>query len=114
MPADLPFPTEYVSRPVEKGEIPLLEIDGFSTGNVDERPTGTVPLAQQPFPGEKPAPRFKVVYIENGRAMLEDDSGLWLAQTGAALPDGSRIASIERRDGAWVVVTDRKQVLKPG
>ncbi len=113
MPADLPFPTEYVSRPVERGEIPLLEIDAFSTGNVDDRPTGTVPLAQQPFPGEQAPPRFRIVHIENGRAMLEDDSGLWLVQIGGKLPDGSRVATIERRDGAWVVVTDKRMVLKP-
>lgn len=116
MPADLPFPTELVERPVERGLIPLLEIDRFATGNVrtDDNPTGSVPVTQQPFPGaEKPAARFEIVHIENGRVMVADDGGIWLARVGSKLPDTSRIASIERRDGRLVVVTDSGAVLIP-
>ncbi|MBX3531282.1 MAG: hypothetical protein KF849_11790 [Rhizobiaceae bacterium] len=116
MPADLPFPTELVERPTERGLIPLLEVDRFSTGNVrtDDNPTGSVPVAQQPFPGaEKPAARFEIVHIENGRVMVADDGGIWLARVGSRLPDTSKIASIERRDGKLVVVTDGGQVIVP-
>jgi hypothetical protein len=116
MPADLPFPTELVERPVEEGQIPLLQIDRFATGNVptDDNPTGSVPVTQQPFPGqEKPAPRFEIVHVENGRIMVADDGGVWLARVGSRLPDASKIASIERRDGKWVVITDGGAVLKP-
>lgn len=116
MPADLPFPTELVERPVETGEVPLLELDRISTGNVPdtELPTGSVPVAQQPFPGvEKPPARFQIVHIENGRVMVADESGVWLARIGSVLPDTSKVASIERRDGRWVVVTDGNAVLGP-
>ncbi len=114
MPGDLPFPTELVERAIGRGAIPLLELDRLATGNVpdEDRPTGSVPLADQPFPGvEKPQAKFSIVHIENGRVMVADDGGVWLARTGSTLPDASRIASIERRDGEWVVVTDSRQVL---
>jgi hypothetical protein len=115
MPADLPYPVELVERPVERGLVPLLELDRLSTGNVtDDRQSDTVPVAEQPFPGaEKPPVRFEIVHIENGRVMVADDGGVWLARVGSSLPDASKVASIERRDGRWVVVTDRDQVLAP-
>lgn len=116
MPGDLNYPHELVERAVERGLIPLLELDTIATGNVpfDERPTGSVPVAEQPFPGvEKPPARFEIVHIENGRVMVADDGGIWLARVGSSLPDASRIASVERRDGGWVVVTDRNEILSP-
>lgn len=116
MPADLPFPEELVARHVERGLLPLIELDRLSTGNVpnDDKPTGSVPVDEQPFPGvERPPVRFEIVHIENGRVMVADDGGVWLARIGSRLPDASRISSIERRDGSWVVVTDRDEVIKP-
>jgi hypothetical protein len=116
MPVDLPFPEELVVRQVERGLIPLLELDRISTGNVpdDEMSTGSVPVDQQPFPGvEKPPVRFSIVHIENGRVMVADDGGVWLARIGSRLPDASKIASIQRKDGKWVVITDRDEILTP-
>jgi hypothetical protein len=115
MPADLPFPEELVERPVQRGLVPLLELDRISTGNVaDDRQSDTIPVAEQPFPGADKLPaRFEIVHIENGRVMVADDSGVWLARIGSRLPDASKVTSIERRDGKWVVVTDRDQVLAP-
>ena len=37
--------------------------------------------------------------------MIEDDSGLFIVQRGSMLPEFSRVASIEERDGRWVLVT---------
>ena len=37
--------------------------------------------------------------------MIEDDAGLWVVQPGSMLPDSSRVAAIEQRDGKWVLVT---------
>ena len=44
--------------------------------------------------------------IANGRAMIEDDTGLFIVQRGSILPDTSRVAAIEERDGRPVLVTD--------
>ncbi|RWD95075.1 MAG: hypothetical protein EOS61_33005, partial [Mesorhizobium sp.] len=64
---------------------------------------------EQPFPA---ASEFKMVHIANGRAMIEDDTGLWIVQRGSVLPDTSRVASIEQRGGKWVIVTDADKVIE--
>ena len=43
--------------------------------------------------------------------MLEDDTGLFIVQPGSILPDNSRVATIEERDGRPVLVTDGGIVL---
>jgi hypothetical protein len=62
----------------------------------------------QPFPGDALA--FKLVHIANGRAMIEDDAGLWVVKNGSKLPDSSRVTSIEQRSGKWVLVTSTNKV----
>jgi hypothetical protein len=44
--------------------------------------------------------------------MIEDNSGLWVVQTGSTLPDSSRVKSIEQRAGKWVLVTNTDRVLE--
>jgi hypothetical protein len=51
------------------------------------------------------------VHVANGRAMIEDDAGLWIVQPGSTLPDDSQVASIEKRDGKWVLVTSANRVI---
>ncbi|MBL8582290.1 MAG: hypothetical protein JNL61_08700 [Rhizobiaceae bacterium] len=67
---------------------------------------------EQPFPAEKVV--FHLVHVANGRAMIADDSGLWVVQKGSVLPDSSKVASIEQRNGRWVLVTTRDEVLTTG
>jgi hypothetical protein len=43
--------------------------------------------------------------------MIEDDAGLWIVQPGSTLPDNSKVASIERRGGKWVLVTSTNRVV---
>jgi hypothetical protein len=50
--------------------------------------------------------------VANGRAMIEDDSGLWVVQRGSKLPDNSTVALIELRDGDWVIVTSEDKVIR--
>jgi hypothetical protein len=68
------------------------------------------PPADQPFPAA--ASEFKMVHVANGRAMIEDDTGLWVVQRGSVLPDSSRVASIEQRGGKWVIVTSTDKVIQ--
>ena len=56
-------------------------------------------------------PQFRLVHVANGRAMIEDDAGLWVVQAGSMLPDSSRVAGIEQRDGKWVLVTSTDRVV---
>ncbi|KQZ87026.1 hypothetical protein ASD64_06085 [Mesorhizobium sp. Root157] len=84
-------------------------LDLFTTGNVaDEKQNDA--LGVQPFPGDAVA--FRLVHIANGRAMIEDDAGLWIVQNGSKLPDSSRVAKIEQRSGKWVLVTSTNKVLE--
>ncbi len=93
-------------------------LEDFAPETLDLLATGTTPASEaampepapdQPFPVETVS--FQVVHIANGRAMIEDDTGLYVVGAGDRLPDNSRVARIEQRNGAWVVVTSADQVL---
>jgi hypothetical protein len=96
-------------------EIPPMELDLLSTGTTvkedeDEAAPATPGLTDQPFPA--PVVAFKLVHIANGRAMLEDDTGLFVVQPGSTLPDGARVKAIEEHQGRPVLVTDAGVVLE--
>lgn len=101
-------------RPAKDGAVPVEKLDLFATGTAPERAGDEEPEA--PTPAEQPFPaapvRFHVVHIENGRAMIEDDSGLFVVGRGDLLPDDSRVAHIEKRDGRMVLVTSTDKVLE--
>lgn len=61
----------------------------------------------QPFP-ERP---FRLVHVANGQALIADADGMYLVHVGSTLPDNSRLASIERRGGAWVIETSRGEII---
>jgi hypothetical protein len=113
MPDDLAYAPERVRRQLNPGEIPMLSLDLLSTGTLPKGGLGgrEPPLEDQPFPGEKPKVEFSLIHVANGRAMIEDAYGLWVVQKGSLLPDDSKVASIEKRDGGWVIVTDGKRVI---
>ncbi|TRL42990.1 flagellar protein [Rhizobium straminoryzae] len=58
----------------------------------------------QPFPGGN---SFKLMHVANGRALIQDKGGLYIVRVGSVLPDDSRLASIEKRDGRWVIITSK-------
>ncbi len=87
---DMSFTATLQSRPLAPEQVPGVE--------------------EQPYPVEAVA--FRLVHIANGRAMIEDNAGLWVVQTGSTLPDSSRVKSIEQRSGKWVLVTNTDRVLE--
>ena len=96
------------SGPLTAKDVPNPDIDLFATGTVEDDPAP--PPGDQPFPAA--ASEFKMVHVANGRAMIEDDTGLWVVQRGSVLPDSSRVASIEQRGGKWVIVTSTDKVIQ--
>lgn len=70
--------------------------NGTSDLNVDN------PMNPQPFPG---GVQFKLLHVSNGRALIEDKSGMFLVQIGSVLPDESRLISMTRDGGRWKIVT---------
>lgn len=99
--------TPQIVRIPEDSDFPLLDLDRFATGTTPREET--VSLLDRPFPQQNVP--FQLVHVANGRAMIQDDTGLWIVQRGSVLPDMSRVASIEERGGAWVIVTSTDRVV---
>ncbi|MCG7504666.1 hypothetical protein [Mesorhizobium retamae] len=97
------------------GQAEALEpnLDMSFTATLQSRPLApehAPGIEEQPFPLEAVA--FRLVHVANGRAMIEDNAGLWVVQQGSTLPDSSRVKSIEQRAGKWVLVTNTDRVLE--
>lgn len=104
---DRPPPME---PPSLAGETSLRALDLFATGTAPDRAPETLPaeVASQPFPAS--GPLFELVHVANGRAMIRDDTGLWIVQAGSRLPDATEVKAIEKRDGQWVLVNTNDRV----
>ena len=63
----------------------------------------------QPLPANT---GFRLMHVANGRALIEDARGMYIVRVGSILPDNSRLATLEQRDGAWVIVTSNGDVIK--
>lgn len=100
---------ENSGRPLTANDVP--DVDLFATGTLQDPDDKTQPpgVDEQPFPAD---PKFRMVHVANGRAMIEDDAGLWIVQRGSKLPDSSVVSSIEQRGGKWVMVTSTDQVIE--
>jgi hypothetical protein len=106
---------QRIGAPMTVEDVPIMQLDLFSTGALPEDEGGdggkrAPGLDEQPFPGD--VPQFRLVHVANGRAMIQDDAGLWVVQAGSMLPDSSRVAGIEKRDGKWVLVTSTDRVVE--
>lgn len=107
---------DRIGAPMDTADLPPTELDLFATGTAPEKKESE--QHELPGPEEQPFPveeiPFHLVHVTNGRAMIADDTGLWLVQKGSVLPDSSKVASIEQRNGRWVLVTSRDEVLTVG
>ncbi len=108
---------ERVGAPSESKDVPAADLDLISTGTAtkehEETEESAPPEAvEQPFP--PPVISFRLVQIANGRAMFQDDSGLFIVQPGSILPDSSKVETIGMRDGKPAVVTSAGAVLQVG
>ncbi|MBY5829941.1 flagellar protein [Rhizobium ruizarguesonis] len=90
-----------------EGDKKAPPIDPLTTATVSdlgkERDGGPI-LEEQPFPGKS---SFRLLHVSNGRALIEDPSGMYVVRVGSILPDESRLATLEQRDGKWVIVTSK-------
>lgn len=107
--------TQRIGAPMDVKDVPIMQLDLFATGTLPDKESddGGSPspgLDQQPFPAE--VPQFRLVHVANGRAMIEDDAGLWIVQPGSMLPDSSHVTGIEKRNGAWVLLTSNDSVVE--
>lgn len=110
-PSSIAYQPPLVGQHFQTGEAPKMDLDFFPTAtlpNEDER-ARPVPASEQPFPSDLVS--FRLVHVANGRAMIQDGDGLWIVQPGSRLPDASQVASIEQRQGKWVLVTTLDKVV---
>jgi len=98
------------SAPLTAKDLPNTSIDLLATGTVRDDATPAQPAGDQPFPAD--VAKFRMVHVANGRAMIEDDTGLRIVQRGSRLPDSSTVSSIEQRNGKWVMLTSTNQVIQ--
>ncbi|RUU80098.1 hypothetical protein [Mesorhizobium sp. M7A.F.Ca.MR.362.00.0.0] len=98
------------SAPLTAKDIPAANLDLLATGTVRDDVNPAAAPDEQPFPAD--AAKFRMVHVANGRAMIQDDAGLWIVQRGSILPDSSQVSSIEQRNGKWVMVTSADRVIE--
>ncbi len=89
-------------------------IDPISTATTSggKRKSSGLPVEtglDQPMPV---ASGFRLMHVANGRALIEDTQGMYIVRVGSTLPDNSRVATLEQRDGAWVIVTSNGDLIK--
>ena len=102
-----------IGAPMGLAETLAPQLDFLATGTTaapQSEAAAPAELPPQPFPVEPPV--FHLVHVANNRAMLEDDSGLFVVGRGSVLPDGSRVQAIEPRGKRWVLVTSENKVLE--
>ncbi len=104
------MPHDKNIAPDTKTDAASLEVDPLTTATLPTSGTGESRSdsgASQPFPG---GTRFKLLHVSNGRALIEDKSGMFLVQIGSVLPDDSRLLSMNNVNGKWQIVTSAGEV----
>lgn len=119
---DLPetAPREVVSvspaAMVDNDKDPALEgldpVSTATTAGLGKEKTLGAPVdnaLDQPLPANS---GFRLMHVANGRALIEDARGMYIVRVGSILPDNSRLATLEQRDGLWVIVTSNGDIIK--
>lgn len=104
------------SKDNDKDMVPPESVDDVITATVPEE-TGALPLKEdssldplnQPLPGSA---AFKLLHVTNGKALIQDSTGMFIVRVGSVLPDNSRLSTIEKRDGEWVLITSNGDVIR--
>lgn len=95
-----------------------LPPDGITTASIPDTPDGPSLEeskeranvdGQQPFPFK---PKYRLLHVVNGRALIEDISGTYIVKVGSVLPDNSRLAALEERKTGWVLITSEGVILE--
>ena len=57
---------------------------------------------------------FRLLHVSNGRALIEDGSGMYMVRIGSTMPDNTQLTKIEQRDGEWLIETSSGRTYYPG
>lgn len=95
-----------------------LEPDMLTTASIETEeepvPTGNVTAQRTDnVTGSLPAPRsFKLIHVADGRALIQDQSGLYVVKVGSVLPDNSTLSKLERTKNGWLMITSDGEILQ--
>lgn len=105
-------PLAMVDNSDDEPVLPAAPTDAVTTATVsslgDEARNG-LSRPEQPFPGKS---GFRLLHVSNGRALIEDSSGMYMVRIGSILPDNSKLATIEQRDDRWVIITSSGEIYR--
>ncbi|PZU18538.1 flagellar protein [Allorhizobium borbori] len=115
LPADSaarrPFAVSTAMPAPENRSMEPNQVDNMVTATVSnlgkEKEKAPPMQESQPMPGRS---GFRLLHVANGRALIEDDNGMYMVQVGSILPDETRLATVEKRGGKWVIVTSSGEV----
>lgn len=92
-------------------ELPDMLTTATVSGNGKEKQNNLAAgLEDQPFPGQT---SFRLLHVSNGRALIEDGSGMYVVRVGSTLPDNARLTKIEQRGGQWLIETSSGKTYHP-
>ena len=97
------------NEPAPEGVDPVATATTSSLGTESKLGAPIETGLDQPLPAGS---GFRLMHVANGRALIEDARGMYIVRVGSILPDNSRLATLEQRDGAWVIVTSNGTVIK--
>jgi hypothetical protein len=123
LPPGPPRPVFSVSPAASINKNASSRFPGPLQNQLDDIKTATIPEAaeskskhsadgaamEQPLPGGIKS--FRLVHVAGQRALIADQSGMYMVGIGGVLPDNSRLSSLEQRDGTWVLVTSNGDVV---
>lgn len=78
---------------------PLTTATISNTGKIRQSEHGAAPR-DQPFPVKSD---FRLLHVANGRALIEDKTGMYMLKVGSILPDETKLTKIEQHDGGWTI-----------
>jgi len=115
LPADSaarrPFAVSTAMPAPENRSMEPKQVDNITTATVSslgQEKDKAPPMQElQPLPGRS---GFRLLHVANGRALIEDDNGMYMVQVGSILPDETRLATVEKRGGKWVIITSSGEI----
>lgn len=106
----LAIPDEKDGSPEPSAFDPIITATVPSSGeDLSPAPSSLETQPSQAFPGK---PQYRLLHVANGRALIEDKSGMYIVRIGSVLPDNSKLAALEQRNGKWVIVTSNGEVIQ--
>lgn len=99
-------PSAFVSRLYSRSGTIL---DPIETGSVAPAANENAATAAQPFPGRASA--YRLVHVANGRALVRDDTGIFMVRLNSSLPDGQKVNEFRRGENGWELITSGNQVV---